>query len=421
MNKSVQLAVLSSVLLSHGVMARVIYGEDHRKEVSEATVFQQKLAASAATMISEKEITADASKPGLVQLNQKTLRNWLEAQFDEEDKRVEKLFSAKVRESAKAGVTFCESERFTEQPNPGMCSGFLIAPDLLVTAGHCVDSANSCSEYRWVFGFQVDPKTNKAGVDIKNEDVYKCKKVVSNALSGGLGLDYAIVQLDRAVTGREPLEIRSEGNVADGADLVVIGSPSGLPLKVADGAKVRKNTHPNYFSANLDAFQGNSGSAVFNAETGVVEGILVRGENDFVANKEKMCIESNKCADNGCRGEDISRLTSIPEVGVQKALNKAASTGDLVTMERILKLNLWVDFYGKDGQSALMKAAIAGQTKAMEFLIKKGANVNLVDAQGYTVAELAKLNKNRKAVKLLVKSGAAEPSKKEIKLKKKKS
>jgi len=410
MNKSVHLAVLTGVLLSQGAMARVIYGDDHRKEVSDATVFQQKLATSAATMISENEMTTDESKPGVVQLSQRTLRNWLEAQF-EEDKKVEKLFSAKVREAAKEGVTFCEGERFTEQPNPGMCSGFLIAPDLIMTAGHCVEMPTFCSEYRWVFGFQVDPKTNKAGVDIKNEDIYKCKKVVSNALNGALGLDYAIVQLDRAVSGREPLEIRNNSNIQNGTQLVVIGSPSGLPLKVADGASVRKNTHPNYFSANLDTFQGNSGSAVFNAETGVVEGILVRGENDFVANKVKMCIEANKCADGACRGEDVSRLTSIPEVSVQVALNKAASTGDLVTMERILKLNLWVDFYGKDGQSALMKAAIAGQTKAMEILIKKGADINLKDAKGNTAATLALKYKKMSAVKLLVDAGAQVPTK----------
>jgi V8-like Glu-specific endopeptidase len=408
MNKSVQLAVLTSVLLSQGAMARVIYGDDHRKEVSEATPFQQKLAASAATMISENEMTTDPAKPGLVQLNQRSLRNWLESQL-ENDKKQEKLFSPKVLEAAKNGVTFCDDERFTEQPNPGMCSGFLIAPDLIMTAGHCVDMPAFCSEYRWVFGFQVDSKTNKAGFDIKDEDIYKCKKVVSNTLSGALGLDYAIVQLDRVVKGREPLEIRNNSKVEINTELVVIGSPSGLPLKVAGGAKVRKNTHPNYFSANLDTFQGNSGSAVFNAETGVVEGILVRGENDFVQNPTKMCIEANKCADNACRGEDVSRLTSIPEVSVQAALYKAASTGDLVTIERILKLNVWVDFYGKDGQSALMKASIAGEMKAMELLIKKGADVNLKDAEGNSVAMLALKHKKNRAVKLLMSNGSEDP------------
>lgn len=394
MNKSFQLAVLSGVLLSQAAHARVIYGEDHRMEVSDATAFQQKLAASAATMISENEMTRDALKPGLVQLTQKSLKEWLESQGEE--KAETKLFSPKVVEAAAAGMKFCDGERFIEQPNPGMCSGFLIAPDLIMTAGHCADIPTFCSEYRWVFGFQVNPETKKAGVDIKEEDIYKCKKVVSATLSNPLGLDYAVVQLDRAVTGREPLEMRIDDKVATATGLVVIGSPSGLPLKVAAGANVRKNDHPMYFSANLDTFQGNSGSAVFNAETGVVEGILVRGEEDFIPNQGKMCIEANKCANEKCRGEDVTRLTAIPEVGVRSALNRAALSGDMVNLERILKLNLWVDFYGKDGVTALMNAVSAGKNKAVEALIKKGADVNLKDAKGNTSLHYLAKNLNTK-------------------------
>lgn len=406
MKKCVQLAVLSSVLVSFGSEARVIYGEDHRKEVSEATQFQQKLAQSAATMISENEMTRDSSKPGLVQFNQKTLSDWLTSQGEQETPKSKKLFSAKVKEAAKAGISFCEGERFTDQPNPGMCSGFLIAPDLVLTAGHCVDLPNFCSEYRWVFDFKVNPETKKAGVDIKEENIYKCQKVVSNLLSMPLGLDYAIVKLDRKVTGREPLEIRNDTKVQNNTSLLVIGSPSGLPLKVADGAKVRANTHPYYFNANLDTFQGNSGSAVFNAETGVVEGILVRGEEDFVPNQAKMCIEAKKCKDNECRGEDITRLTAIPEIGLQVALNKASVEGDTALIEKILKLNIWVDFYGKDGQSALLKASAAGQIKSMEILIAKGADINLKDANGNTAIALAAKNLKSDAVKLLKKAGA---------------
>ena len=44
--------------------------------------------------------------------------------------------------------------------------------------------------------------------------------------------------------------------------LVVIGHPSGLPTKIADGAWVRNNESEYYFVTNLDTFGGNSGSAV---------------------------------------------------------------------------------------------------------------------------------------------------------------
>jgi hypothetical protein len=84
------------------------------------------------------------------------------------------------------------------------------------------------------------------------------------------------------VAGRRPLAVRSAGRVAKGQPLFVIGHPNGLPTKFADGAQVRGNAHKDFFVANLDTYGGNSGSPVFNAVSLEVEGILVRGENDFV-------------------------------------------------------------------------------------------------------------------------------------------
>lgn len=44
-----------------------------------------------------------------------------------------------------------------------------------------------------------------------------------------------------------------------------------------------------FFMASLDAFVGNSGSPVFNKETGLVEGILVEGAEDFKEDPELLC------------------------------------------------------------------------------------------------------------------------------------
>ncbi|HXH29242.1 MAG TPA: ankyrin repeat domain-containing protein [Bacteriovoracaceae bacterium] len=387
MKKVVHFAFISSsFFISHAradsTEVKVIYGKDNRKEVSRARPWVQGLAQSTATLIAEKEMTRDAKAPGVVRLNQKSLKEWLETKGEQKINR--KLFSDEIVEASNAGVTFCDGERFVNQPNPGVCSGFLIAPDLLATAGHCLEIENFCADYRWVFDFKVDGKTGKAGLDVKEENIYKCKKVVSSALSKALNLDYAVIQLDRFVVGRRPLKINSENTIGDGTKIVMIGSPSGLPLKVTAGAAVRTNKHPFFFSANLDAFQGNSGSAVFNASTGVVEGILVRGEDDFVQNPLLMCIEANRCEDKACRGEDVSRMTSIPEVAVMKMLFASAFEGDLENLQKVLKLNLWVDFYDMNRQSALMKAAKGGQAKALTLLLTKGADVNLIDVNGNT-------------------------------------
>ena len=190
----------------------------------------------------------------------------------------------------------------------------------------------------------------------------------------------------------------------------MIGSPSGLPLKVTIGGAVRKSLHPNFFVGSLDTYQGNSGSAVFNAETGVIEGILVRGENDFVPNADNFCIESNKCTDDACRGEDVSRIRSVPEIAVMNVLADAAVSGDKAKLDQILKIKLWVDIYGKDRTSAMMKAAAAGQAISVETLLAKGADVTLTDLEGNTALHLLAAGLNESNVETLDKLVAGKAS-----------
>ena len=406
MKKSLGLPLVTALLLPGLTQAGVkaIYGEDNRQEVYQASEKHQLLARSTAVMVSETKISRMTPVSGQVELEQTSLRSWLETGLESSNK----LMSPVLKSASEAKVTFCEGTPFVEQPNPGMCSGFLIAPDLIVTAGHCVEVENFCNEYKWVFDFKVDEATQTAGLDIKEENIYSCKRVISAALSSALDIDYGLIQLDRPVTGRAPLKIRNELKVADASPLVVIGSPSGLPTKVAAGANVRNNTHPFYFNANLDTFQGNSGSAVFNDETGIVEGILVRGEEDFTADKARMCIDLFRCENGSCRGEDVTRIMTIPEVAVQKAMVTAAEKGNLTELDKIIALNTWVDFYGTDGESALMKATRAAQADSIKRLIAKGADVNLKNAVGESVLEIAKTTGNETIIKILKDAGAID-------------
>ncbi|ESX03667.1 hypothetical protein X769_15555 [Mesorhizobium sp. LSJC268A00] len=202
----------------------------------------------------------------------------------------------------------CGGERFAEQPTGAFCTGFLVAPDVMATAGHCINEAN-VGTVRFVFGFRMTDANNTT-LNIPDKDIYSGKEMIGWMLNTGSGEDWALVRLDRAVPDRAVLGLRTSGRIADDAPVFVMGHPSGLPLKYADGSNVRDNTALTYFIANLDTYGGNSGSPVFGAD-GVVEGILVRGGTDYVANGN--CFVSLVCPTSGCRGEDCTRITEIAE------------------------------------------------------------------------------------------------------------
>jgi V8-like Glu-specific endopeptidase len=196
-------------------------------------------------------------------------------------------------------LNVCPDERFASQPANADCSATLIAPDIMLTAGHCI---NNCADSRFVFDYYVT--ANGALPAITQDDVYACSTFLAYFQSS-TGLDYAIVRLTRPVVGRQPAAVRTARTALPaGTPLIVSGYPSGLPLKIADNAAVRSNS-PNldWFVANTDTFVGNSGSGVFDANTKQLVGILVRGAQDYVA--AGTCNRVNVCPSDGCRGEDV--------------------------------------------------------------------------------------------------------------------
>ncbi|HWS88934.1 MAG TPA: hemopexin repeat-containing protein [Pyrinomonadaceae bacterium] len=202
----------------------------------------------------------------------------------------------------------CASERFREQPIGAFCSGFLVAADLIATAGHCADDSD-VTDIRFVFGFRMKTAST-ATTKIQNSEIYRGVKIVGRKLVGDE--DWAVVRIDRPVTNHRVVKLRRTGKIADGQALHVIGHPVGLPTKFAGGAVVRDNTPTPFFVANLDTYGGNSGSPVFNSNTHEVEGILVRGETDFVS--QGSCNVSLVCPSTGCRGEDVTRATEFAKI-----------------------------------------------------------------------------------------------------------
>jgi V8-like Glu-specific endopeptidase len=280
----------------------VIYGEDNRLDVYQnRNPLHAQLAQSTAGMV-HKNFFAKTSHPRMLNLH--------------------------GLKSLEQSHNVCPSEAFAQQTIAPNCSGFLVGPDLLVTAGHCYQGRdtpeNTCNKFVWVFGYDMKSEQHDPSQNISVDDVYLCKAVIASQFDKTM--DFAIIRLDRRVTGRRPLKFRGRGKVSDRTPLVVIGHPSGLPTKISNGGRITQNDEPTRFATTLDTFQGNSGSAVFDATTGEVQGILIMGKTDYqpsIPGNPNSCLVVNRCDNNAqnCtageddgpveRGEVVLRIESI--------------------------------------------------------------------------------------------------------------
>lgn len=262
---------------------QVIYGVDERLDVYESSdSLMKEIARSTAAQIQNSKFVQDGT--GL-----------------------------KIKTETLADRGVCSSERFANQLAAADCSGFLVASDILVTAGHCVNEVTDCDNSSWVFDF-ANTNAEKSSFTFNKNQIYRCTKIIARQKDSSNMNDYAVLKLDRKVTGRTPLKFRTAGKPADDAVFTVIGYPAGTPVKITSAADMRDNTNPILFRINSDTYGGNSGSAVLDSRTGIVEGILVRGDKDYEQVPGSTCMTSVVRDVNGGRGEDATRITNIKEL-----------------------------------------------------------------------------------------------------------
>ncbi len=310
MRNIIGLVVLATISMNANAGIDVVYGKDTRVDVYAAkNSLHVKLANSTAGMLHVSQLAPTANKS---------------------------VFKISGAESLARSMNVCSSEKFATQPTAASCSGFLVGEDTLITAGHCVIGImptiqQACKNFVWTFDYEMNSAGDDPTASVPVTNIYSCKTVVDAKLDNFN--DYAVIKLDRKVVGRTPLKFRTSGQVANSANLVVIGHPSGLPTKIASGGKVLDNSPSTRFVTSLDTFQGNSGSAVFNAQTGMLEGILVQGKTDYrpsIKSNPNSCLVVNVCDAKGIKcvsdeegnppGEIVTRITSLT-ASIKKSLS----------------------------------------------------------------------------------------------------
>jgi V8-like Glu-specific endopeptidase len=407
---------------------RGVFGVDNRSEARDAVVFKDMVRATA-VMIHKSKIKGN-------KVYSETLRTRLSRQF---------------------GVsTFHENVKFLDQPTCATCTGFLIAPDILVTAGHCIEKMEDAEDYVWIFDFTIDKNYNSFGgyFTIDPNEIYEVKEVMGAYFqSVSTYTDYSFLRLNKK-SDRPPYQFRTSGKIASYTNVFTIGSPTGLPLKLADDAWVVSNSYEKWFRNSIDGFPGNSGGPVFN-EYGLIEGIHVRGAvelnegrytGDYKFDSTCNCIKTVQWSSTiGTEGSHAHRITAVPQNLLHEALYenidyaittnninrlnewlayswftnsklteergrfefKAASKNNLEMLKIIISKSLNAKVTDKNGQNLLFYALEQNSKEMMEYLLKKGVSPNKADEANRLVTHVAIAKGNSELTQVLIKRGAS--------------
>lgn len=323
-----------------------IYGEDNRADYYEADRVYQRLADSTAALFRSRDVRLDASR-GTAEIDL--------------GKTIGGKFHLK------------EGERYGDQPFGSFCSSFLAGEDLVVTAAHCFreyapeDTNISYKDTLFVFGYAVEA-AGRFPTEVPAGNVFAFKELVSAKYDKN-GADYAVIRLDRKVPAdRFPLAINRGAAPAAGARLFTIGYPSGMPVKIAGSASVRRvNADKGFFVTDLDTFAGNSGSPVFNAETMLIEGVLTRGGTDYIHTESDgvsyydpqrpggyAAGSAHVVGQNEGRGEDVTLIGRLkdflPVTGFERAIDEAKRRGVPTQAPSLRDSGVVPAVYNPDGQ-----------------------------------------------------------------------
>jgi V8-like Glu-specific endopeptidase len=228
----------------------------------------------------------------------------------------EKFFSSIIKAdfiNDKDSLNLCLDQKFSGHHSVMSCTGFLVAENILATAGHCFMSSFDCENKKIIFHV-LDKNEVSEGYRVAHQNVFNCKNIIKSEIDPSGDRDFALVELDRVVKGVQPLKL-SSSNIKLNSNVLMIGHPLGLPQVISTSAKVVDISNENLFKATLDSFAGNSGSPVINENTMEVEGILVSGQDDFESTQNG-CMKYKTFSEimensNGLTGEGVSRISVI--------------------------------------------------------------------------------------------------------------
>jgi len=249
----------------------------------------------------------------------------------------------------------CDGQRYNSQPAPGFCSGTLIDDDVILTAAHCVFGVDlpDTTEMRVVFNhynIATDAPADiecdtPAGQICDSQDVFRFRPILVGDRFTDVHEDWAILQLvdatgnSKPATRYRPAPVRQDLTPLEfGTPLAKIGAPNGIPLKISLSKAVQGNggvlnvppNDPKAYFAFLEAFRGDSGGGVYDAQEFNLVALVSGGPNFVIDGKASDFVPrlpDKTCNIAGICPMSVQRRQELEAAGV--TVNCQSTTGQL--------------------------------------------------------------------------------------------
>ncbi|HEU4408099.1 MAG TPA: serine protease [Polyangiaceae bacterium] len=146
------------------------------------------------------------------------------------------------------------------------CSGTLIANDLFLTAGHCVDGTTVGQFVSFDFELAAN------GASLLAQSHFRVSAVLEDSLGG---LDYAILRLEGSPGATFGTAVVHTADPSRNDPITIIGHPQGEPKQIEAGTVARVSGSRITYG-DLDTLGGNSGSGILDAQ-GRLVGVHTNG------------------------------------------------------------------------------------------------------------------------------------------------
>lgn len=175
----------------------------------------------------------------------------------------------------------CRNERFSNQPvMRNDCSGILVGSKKLLLPGNCI-TEHYCKNDLFYFMFNHH-LSSSAPLDVKRDrkNFFKCEKVLKRVFDPQTATSFALIELNKEVEGITPVEFSDTEDIAANQELIAIGHPAGMPMKIARDAFVA-DQNKTHFLVSSDIAGSSKGTAIINATTLKLEGMLIGGRPEY--------------------------------------------------------------------------------------------------------------------------------------------